>query len=207
MNFDLQPKITIKVPTALLPTNFIAPPNFLNELQCHPDIQIQEYSDRDHSYNLRNTLCIPDDGSQSPWMMANPTQNWSIIFHSDNPILGTNYWINYKPHKLLEYLRIQTDKYTLTYYRNDIRIFTFQVAHYIDIDKIYVKIDTIWHISFEADFLKYIPMIFSIHNLCIVCLDDAFLVKWPACTHYFCNECINKWRDSGYITCPLCRAT
>ena len=213
-----QADFTMSIPTntALLPIDFTASQDILAELRCIPDRQVQEYSERDRSLRLRMSQCVPVNGSLAPWMKANPTPNWSITFQSNEVIYGTEYWVNYEPSGLLEYLRERSDEYDLLYKRNDILIFTLRVNKFYESRTWYIRINTIWHSTEELaaratiiaaeQILKDMPTIFNLHNKCAVCLDKAFLVKWPACTHAFCQDCTNAWcRERN--TCPLCRAS
>ena len=201
----------IQVPTALLPYNFTAPPNILSELGRLPKCPIHEYSASALSHCIK-IPCISTDGSIAPWILANPTPNWSITFQSNEIIYGTAYWVNYRPGGLLEYLREHSDNYELIYRRDGINIFTLQVSQFSESGQWQVRITPVWHIPIrittEADLiLQDMSSIFNDHNQCAVCLDDAFLVKWPACTHTFCTDCIGRWRIINHLyTCPLCRS-
>jgi hypothetical protein len=205
----------IPINTALLPIDFTASQGTLAELRCIPDQQVQEYSERDQSLRLRMSQCVPVNGSLAPWMKANPTPNWSIIFRSNEAIYGTKYWIDYEPDCLLEYLRERSYEYDLLYKRNNILIFTLHVNKFHELGTWYVRIDTIWHSTEElaaratinaAEFiLQDMPTIFNQRNECAVCLNEVFLVKWPTCIHAFCQDCTSSWRRER-DTCPLCRA-
>jgi hypothetical protein len=115
---------------------------------------------------------------------------------------------------LLEYLRVRTNEYDLIYKRDDILIFTLHVNQFHELDTWYVRINTIWNsteelaaratINAAEQILKDMPTIFNQRNECAVCLDEAFLVKWPTCSHSFCQDCTNSWRREK-DTCPLCR--
>lgn len=201
---------TIPVCTALLPYNFTAPPDIISELRPDFSNPIIEYSEKELSLNLKSIPCIPVDRIGNPWILANPIPNWSIIFHSNNIISGTDYWINYKPDGLLEYLRARADNYDLIYKRDGINIFTLQVSQFYELGTWKVRITLVWHILIrtitESELiLQDMLSIFNNHNECSVCLDDAFLIKWPACSHAFCQDCTSAWRRNN-DTCPLCRA-
>ena len=190
----------IPVRTALLPTNFSAPPDIQAELRPIRSYPIIEYSGEEQ-VRFRNIPCIPVDGSAvAPWawILANPMPNWSITFQSNKTIYGTKYWVNYEPDGLLEYLRNRSNNYDLIYRRDGINVFTLKVIQFFETEQWKVRITTVWHTT---------PGLFAFnnHNQCAVCLDDAFLVRWPACTHAFCQDCTNAWRMVSY-TCPLCRA-
>jgi hypothetical protein len=208
----------IPVRTALLPTNFVAPPHILAELRPIPSHPIIEYSGEEQ-VRFRNIPCIPIDGSAvAPWTwtLANPMTNWTITFQSNETIYGTKYWIDYEPDGLLEYLRNHSNNYDLIYRRDGINIFTLQVTQFSEAGQWKVRINTVWHTTpalfavrqatIELDLvLLDMQSIFNNHNQCTVCLDDAFLVRWPACNHSFCTDCISIWRRHTN-TCPLCRA-
>lgn len=211
-----------QVPTVLLPSNFQAPPSILTELRVSRDRQVPEFSEREYSLRLRRTECIAIDGNPHPWVKANPDPAiWSVFFHSPVEIYGTDYWRNYEPEGLLEYLRIQTNSYSLRYHRNRIPIFTCQVEQYNEDSNWFVRINTVWHNDIAASqqarsliltnatdlFLQDISRILTPSAQCAVCLDDAFLENWQTCTHSFCHECMTTWRRARHqITCPLCRA-
>jgi len=217
MDFENLFAMRIPTNTALLPIDFQAPPEIREELRCIPNMQVQEYSERDRSLRFQKTQCVPVNGSVAAWMQANPTPNWSITFQSNQIIYGTKYWVDYEPDGLLEYLRVQTNEYNLIYKRDDIPIFTLQVKQFHESGTWYVRIDTIWHSTYELPFartlinaaeeiLKDMINIFNQRNQCAVCLDEAFLVKWPTCSHSFCQDCTSSWcREKN--TCPLCRAS
>jgi hypothetical protein len=155
--------------------------------------------------------CISTNGSSTPWMLANPAPNWSITFQSNEIIYGTAYWINYRPVGLLEYLRERSDNYELIYQRDGIDMFTLQVIQFSESGQWKVRITTVWHtpiLTTETDLiLQDMSSIFNPHAQCTVCLDDAFQVRWPVCTHTFCADCIRQWRTINHNhTCPLCRA-
>jgi hypothetical protein len=206
--------MSIPINTALLPINFTASQDILSELRCIPDQNVLEYSAM--MCMIKITPCVSVDGSVAAWMQANPTHKWSITFTSKRTIYGTAYWVNYKPSGLLEYLRERSDEYDLLYKRNDIPIFTLRVNKFYESRRWYIRINTIWHFREELparatiiaaeQILQDMHTIFNLHNKCAVCLDKAFLVKWPACTHAFCQDCTNAWcRERN--TCPLCRAS
>ena len=204
---------TISVDTAVLPANFTAPPNILSELRPDSSSPVWEYSDRELSLFLNRIPCSPIDGStDAPWVLTNPSPNWSIMFHSNDIIYGTEYWVNYEPNCLLKYLRERADNYDLIYQRDGINIFTLQVSQIYESGAWKVRITDVWHtpirISTESELiLQDMQSIFTDHNQCAVCLDDAFLVRWPTCTHVFCSGCISTWRQiNNTNTCPLCRA-
>ena len=110
---------TMQIPTntALLPIDFHAPPEIREELRCIPDSLVQEYSDRDETFRLRKIRCVPFNSRAAPWMQANPTPNWDITFQSKQIIYGTQYWIDYEPDGLLEYLQERAREYHLIYKR------------------------------------------------------------------------------------------
>jgi hypothetical protein len=189
--------------TALLPKNFDASPEILLKLRVQPDISVKEYSSKVYSLFLRNTECIDPNTRIAPWMQANPIEKWSITFQSNEPIYGTEYWIDYEPEGLLEYLRKRTTQYDLIYKCDDIPIFTLHANQFHELGKWYVRINTIWHI--EDQNLDNFPNIFYPHGQCAVCLEDAFLVRWRTCKHAFCQDCTTSWRRETN-TCPLCRS-
>jgi hypothetical protein len=195
----------IQVHTALLPVGFAASDNILSELGCVPEHQIPEYSVSALSHFIK-IPCISTDGRITPWMLANPAPNWSITFQSNKIIYGTAYWVNYKPDGLLEYLRERSDNYELIYQRDGVDMFTLQVIQFSESGQWQVRITPVW--PTETDLiLQDMSSIFNPHAQCTVCLDDAFQVRWPVCTHTFCTDCIRQWRTINHNhTCPLCRA-
>lgn len=207
---------TIPVQTALLPVGFMVPPEIKYELTIMP-IGVEEFSEREYSLYLRKTPCRSVNGGGIPWMLCKKTPNWSIVFSSDEKVYGTEYWVNYKPDGLLEYLRQCSSNYNLIYRRNGTEIFRLQVSQFSELGQWQVRITTIWHNSLAllainlaiSDFdviLHYMSAIFTNHSECAICLDDAYLEKWPSCTHSFCRACIDDWRRRQKNTCPLCRS-
>jgi hypothetical protein len=180
--------ITTPVATALLPVYFTArDPRILQELRPQPDNLVPEYSARVFGIRHQKRACPTSTGSLNPWMTANPLPNWSITFHSDIPVYGTEYFRDFKQEGLLEYLRLQSYNYDLTYSRDGIPIFKLKVEEYHVSEKgWHLRIDTIW--LNEPD----IYPIFSVREKCAVCLEDAFMERWNYCNHSFCNGCINQ---------------
>lgn len=200
---------TLPINTVILPKGFNASEDILQELRPSTWQFISEYSEKE-LLNFRKTPCCDENGDKTPWVMANPTSNWKGLFQSETPIYGTSYWINYKPHGLLQYLRQHADEYDLIYLQDEVPIFKFHVRQYKEAEAWRVSIDTIWlkrELALQAGQpIVTIQSIFAIHEQCAVCLEDAFLECWGACNHTFCSECITIWRMQGYNTCPLCRA-
>lgn len=209
---------TMPVIKAILPCNFNAPSSITNELQCRSDISMCEYSSNEWLRAFRRVPCQLQDGNKHPWILANPTENWSIIFHSREPIYGTAYWVKYKPEGLLNYLQTHTDTYDLTYLNNGIAVFRIDVIQYLcpQTNKWFVNITTVWlnyklataanKLLVDELILGYMPNIFSNHDQCAICYDNAFLEKWRTCNHSLCSDCMKEWRKQN-STCPYCRAS
>ena len=206
---------TIPVNTALLPIDFEAPPTIITELCPDKTRRFAEYSKIEYFVYLRKVPCIRNTLLE-PWILANPTSNWSVVFSADEIIYGTKYWVNYEPDGLLEYLRQRTSNYNLIYYRDGAPIFTLQVSQIEELGVWNVRITTVWHNTTILEptkelerTLQDMPLIFNYHEQCAVCLDNAFLVQWPTCTHSFCSDCTLSWRNGRVALstpCPLCRA-
>lgn len=200
----------IGVPTAIFPIGFSASPAVERELSFNPDMKIHETTYQ----RCRKPICIPtnrDAEEDASWFVAFPTPNWTIEFHSNEIIYGTEYWVNYEPQGLLEYLRERSEHYELHYKRDDILVFTLQVNKFYESGQWYVRITTVYHnINLNLQdshlILQDLPYIFNTHEQCSVCWDNAFLVEWGTCTHSFCDDCVERWRQQGNHTCPLCRA-
>lgn len=184
-----------------------SPANILSELRPNIAEQFQEHSEREWSLYLRRTPCITvDTNDDYPWILAEPLDNWQVIFTSDTTVYGTKYWVDYEPQGLLEYLRVRTPNYNLIYYREQVPIFTIGVSQFQESGTWYVRITTIWHGAIDRYANQIdISTIFTNHDECAVCLDTALLARWPGCTHSFCHDCISRWMATN-ATCPLCRA-
>ena len=209
--------LTFPVMTAIVPSNFDAPDTLLSELGCYPDRKVHEFSMHIWDRESRRIQCFTEDGNNTPWMLANPKENWSVVFHSNEPIWGTGYWINYKPEGLLDYLRAHADNYELIYLNNGEPMFKFSAIQYICplTNKWFVNITTIWINEALAKasqelldaklILTFVPFVFMNHDHCSICMESAYLERWQTCNHSFCSECTKEWRQNSY-TCPMCRA-
>lgn len=185
----------IPVRTALLPFDFETSPTIITELCPDKKRRFTEYSKREYCLHLRKVPCIRNILIE-PWILSNPTPNWSVVFSADEIIYDTKYWVNYEPDGLLEYLWQRTSNYNLIYYRDGVPIFTLQVSQIEELGVWNVRITTVWHNTtiFEPTTelertLQDMPLIFNFHEQCAVYLDDAFLVRWPTCTHSFFSDC------------------
>jgi Zinc finger, C3HC4 type (RING finger) len=202
---SLEMAFTMQIPThtAILPIGFTALPGICEELRIIPNSRLEEYSNKEWELFCRQTRCVLVNGSVAAWMRANPMPNWSITFQSNEAIYGTEYWVDYEPDGLLEYLRLRTNEYDLIYKRDNIPIFTLHVNHFQESGTWYVRIDTIWHSIEEPPVAT--PATSALIGLCAVCLEDEVsLVKWRTCSHAFCRDCTSRWRRTQ-DTCPLCR--